>query len=1569
MNIRDFVVSNARIILATAIALVGGLWGGVVLGRVTAGDMRVLAPIVAEGEGPEAVRAANAPRARGERPAGMAFMNIRIDTSEPTPRACLEFSQDLSTDRSVNFADYLVIEPAAQVQAQVSGSLLCLSGLPFEPDRQVTIRRGLPSQAGQRTTRDETFTLSFGDRPAYVGFVGNGVILPRSEADGLAIETVNVSRLRVSVVRVNDRILSQHELSVGETVEEGGWGYWGLENAGEAQGSVIYEGRIDVANARARRNQGVTTVFPLGAVLSDRRPGAYVVRLIDDSPGAGANGQENDRPAGAFRWVLYTDLALQTFSGGTGMDVVVRSLRTAQPVGGLTLNLIAENNEVLGRATTDGDGHVRFARALLDGEGSSAPRYVMAYGGGDFAALDLQNSTLDLTDRGIAGRNPPGDVDAYLYTERGIYRPGERVRLIGLVRDTAARAIGDRQSTLVVYRPNGTEARRTRLANATEAGAIAQNIAIDRAAPRGIWRADLLVDGQEAVAGQVSWSVEDFVPQRLRVEIRASEAPLLRDQSRAIDVQADFLYGAPGSGLAVEAEGRLTVDPTPFPRFAQYSFGRTDESFEERLFQLPETMTDGEGHAQLLASIPDPPTTTLPLRARLTASVADPGGRVVREGFTVPVRLSARYIGVRQRFDNQAVPQNGRAVFDVIAVDPAGRQIAVSNVTWQLVQEDWSYDWYLDNGTWRWRRTGRDIPIAGGQIDLQANRAIQVSRGELRSGAYRLIVRDGQGAETSTRFHAGWGGGAESDTPDMVTVAGPTEPVRPGGRAQIQIRPPYAGQAQVVIATDRVLSMRTVNVPAGGATVTIPVDNDWGGGAYVLVTVMTPRDPVNLPVPRRAVGVAYIPVDMASRTLDVAIADGLGTVRPRQRISVPVNVRNTRGGEETYVAIAAVDEGILQITNYQSPDPVSYFYGRRGLGVQLRDDYGRLLNPNLGAPAIPRQGGDGLGGEGLTVVPQRTVSLFSDVVRVQNGRATIELDVPDFNGRLRFMAVAWSRTALGRDAESVIVRDPVVAELNLPRFLAPGDSALANLTVDNVEGPAGAYSVALAGSGVAQLNAQQRLTLARGQRGAVRVPLAAENAGLGRITLTLSGPGQFQRVTRTYDIQSRVSFLPVTEVATEPQGAGVSWRTPNDILAAFAPSESRLIVSYSSLAGLDPAPLLAELERYPYGCSEQLTSIALPLLYYNTLSQEAGRAQDQRIRRRIQETITTLLDRQGTDGAFGLWRANDAHATPWLGAYVTDFLTRARAQGYIVPQQALDNANRAMRAVARLNDFAGVGYDFQVYRWPGSNDSTELLRSRSAAYALYVMAKAGAADIAAVRYFHDSQLRNEPSPLARAQIGAALAHMGDRSRARNAFRQAEAAIGYRNTGDWYQTPLRDLAGVIALAAEAGETATVQRMRARLLRMERDPNMMMTQEQAQLLLAMNSLLRSAGPVNVSLNGRAGEGRRVEADVAAIMRGLVFRNDARAATWRTTTLAGPPREAPPPAAAGYSLDKRVFRMDGTIADLSSLTQGDRVVVVVSGQPEGARTYPTVLVDLLPAGLEIESVLGPQDGAQQS
>ncbi len=1558
---------NRNTILIAAVALFVGLFGGLVLGRAASGGGISPAPFLGA-EGDQAPRSASARRAGALGTDGMALLNVRYDTDGENPKACLEFSRPIQRDGAVNLTDFIRLEPAAPFTVEAGDTLACIAGLPFEPDREVTILPGFPSQDGEVSDREERFTLSFGDRPAYVGFAGTGQILPRAEADGIGVETVNVARLAVQIYRVTDRILTQTAFEQGSSVEEGSWEYYDFADSGQGQGVLAYEGEIDVA-AEGRQNATVTTVFPLGAALGRIEPGAYVVQLRDASPGAPNPEAGDATPAAAYRWILYTDLALQTFRGATGLDVVVRSLETARPVPGVTLTLLAQNNAELARVRTDDDGHARFSEALMAGEGAGRAVMVMAYArGGDFAALNLDRPALDLTERGVDGRRSPGDIDAYLYTERGVYRTGERVRLIGMIRDAAGRAVVNRQSTLVVYRPNGTEFMRQRLVQADRSGAIAKNLDIARGAPRGQWRAVLEVDGQEAPAGEVSFAVEDFVPQRLRVTLSGAATPLLAGETRTLGVDAQFLYGAPGAGLAVEAEARLQTDPNPFPEFPGYRFGRVDETFSEQLLQLTPTTTDAAGRADVAFALDATPETSLPLRARVAASVSDPGGRMVRQGFDVPVRLSNAYLGVRATFENDTVPEGAPAGFEVIALSPAGAPVAVRDAEWTLVEEDWSYDWYLQDGDWRWRRTGRDIPVAAGTLSIAAGEPAIVTRERLRGGSFRLILRhEPTGAETSYRFYSGWGGASDDrDTPDTVTVAPPQDPVRPGRDAVIDIRPPYAGEAQIVVATDRVLETRTVRVRPEGARVRIPVRANWGAGAYVLVTVMTPSDPADLPVPRRAVGVGYVAVDTGARQLEVSLSQPIARLGSRQTLTVPVTIANAPRGETVRLAIAAVDEGILQITNYQSPDPADWYFSRRALGVDVRDDYGRLLNPNLGAPANPRTGGDALGGEGLTTVPQRTVSLFSDVVDVpRNGRIEVPLNLPDFNGALRLMAVAWSDTAMGAMSQEIIVRDPVVAELSLPRFLAPGDEAQAALTLDNVEGPAGRYTVRLsAAQGFGLPAAPFAFDLRAGGQARTFAPLTAGALGVADLTLRLDGPTGFADIERTYRIESRSPWLPIAQAVIAPQAPGETFTLSPEVFAPLLPGQGQAIVSYSNLRGVDAAPLLDSLWRYPHGCTEQMASVAIPLLYLEEVAAQVGRTERAGVRQRVQGVVTSLLDRQGPDGAFGLWRSDDRYASPWLGAYAVDFLRRARAAGYPVPAAPMNAAYDALRIVARPDRAGMVGYNFEVYQWPGNTDTNALLASRSAAYALYVLAKAGEADIADLRYFHDARLNAEPSPLARAQVAAALAHMGDNARARNAFRMAENALGYRNIGDWYQTPVRDLAGVLALAAEAGQTELVNRLAARLEREAPDPARMTTQEQAHVLMAAQALL-ARGEVNVSLNGQPAAGARIAATAAQAAQGLSLRNEGRGPVWRTVLVSGAPREAPPAANQGFAVSKTIYGFQGGAADLNAVTQGDRLVIVVTGEPMAARTHPALVVDLLPAGFEIETVLGPEDG----
>jgi uncharacterized protein YfaS (alpha-2-macroglobulin family) len=1527
-------------------------------------------------------RAADARRRGAVKPEGFAVWRSRVDTSGASPRACIQLTRPL--DPAKSYADFVLVSPdlGAPPAVAVKGDELCVAGVGFT-DRRVTLLKGLPARGGEQLAANADVDFTFGDKPPFVSFAGEGVILPRQDSDGVGIETINVSKLKIEVWRVVDRNLVRKSISAPEPTGEGDYPSDYGDDSAEGEGVRVWQGEVAV---KAEGTERATTVFPLGAVLKEMKPGAYVIKAIDASGGrlvGDANQEEGDSgppPAQARRWVVFTDMALQGYEGSQALDVVVRSLQTAKTLSGLKVALLARNGETLAEAQSDASGHVRFDRPLLDGEGAADAKMVMAYGPqGDLAVLDLDRAPVDLSRQGVGGRTSAGGqetakgrtaasvVDAYLYADRGVYRPGETVRVNALLRDHEARAVKDRKGALVVRRPSGVEFRRYRFDKAP-LGAVAVDVAIPKGAPRGRWKASLEIDGLDGAAGELSFAVEDFAPQRLGVTATANEAvPLGADETRHVDVTARFLYGAVGAGLQTQGEARLKADPDPFPQYKDYQWGDQRETFEEKYLDLGSTVTDGEGKAVLAISSAEAGDTAQPLEASFTASVFEPGGRPVREELKLKVRTRPLYLGVKVDPGDSGGRGQPLVNLDVISVDAAGRRVAASDVSYSLIAENWDYDWFQQDGRWQWRRTSRDVAVARGALNISPGQAARIAR-RLGWGDYRLELSTPSGAKSVIRFASGWGAAAKDvEAPDFVRVTAGTRTYAQGDTVEITLKPPYAGEAQVAVATDRLVDLKNVSVGANGATVRLKTSAAWGGGAYVLVSVIQPRDPVESPKPRRALGLVYVPLDPKDRKLAVDIGTP-AKVGAKAPLEVPLTIRGAGFGGKAHVTLAAVDEGILQLTKFDSPDPVKWYFGKRALTLDYRDDYGRLLDPNLGAPANVNFGADEVGGEGLTTTPIRTVALWSGVVDTgPGGKVTVKLPAPDFNGELRLMAVAWTDDAVGGASKPLTVREAVVADLDLPRFLAPGDHAFATLELHNLEGRVGQYVAELTADGGLLAPFKKAFQLLLGQRIAERIPFdAPSRAGIGHVGFKVTGPGF--ATGRDYPLQTRLGWGPVTRTTVALQKPGEAYTPAAALLSGLAAGDVRLQVSYSPFRGFDPAPIADALGRYPYGCTEQLVSGAYPLLYAPELSA------DPKVKRSsagLNQAVGKLLDRQTLDGAFGLWRVGDGEADAWLGAYATDFLIEAQKMGAPVPQASIDKALSAMRALSRPEGWTSVSYRTEYPPWwagskEASEKATKTLRSRASAYALYVLAKAGRGDLARLRWWHDVQMKSEASPLAMAQVGAGLAMMGDRARARDSLRQAIRALGYREESDWYQSPLRDLAAIVALSYESGETDLARSLQGRLENAVKDPDALNTQEQARLLEAAHYMFKAAGQIRIDAKGAipvsaAGGAPRWAVGRLADAR---FVNAGSGPLWRMVTVTGAPIYAPPPEANGLTLSKQLLGFSGGPVDPATLRQGERVIVLITGRSSQARSTALVVDDPLPAGFEIETVLGADD-----
>ncbi len=1568
-----------RTVLAAIALVVAGFGGGFLTAKLA--GPRVPVAAVDKSSGVTwpffgKLRAANAPRAAVQKPDGFAVWTSRLDLAKTGPSACVRMSRALDPRKS--YGDFVSVRPdlGHPAAVTVNGDELCVAGVGYET-RTITLLRGLPAADGESLQANEDVVFEAGSKPVYVGFAGTGVILPREDADGLGLETVNVSRLHIEVWRVPDRNLVRKEISAPDPTPEGEYDYSeGRDGVGD-DGRKIWAGDMAVHGSPDQR---ATTVFPLGAVLKTLEPGAYVVTAKDASGLRGGTpkaGMAEDRnPARARRWVVFTNMALQAYDGSDALDLTVRSLKSAQAMGGVRVALVGKDGGELASALSDRNGHAHFTRALLSGQDGAAPARAMAYGPhGDFTVMDLERAPIDLSKQDVSGRMIPGggpktgkaaldpsaSVDGFLYADRGIYRPGETLHLIALLRDRLARSVKDRRGALVIRRPSGLEFSRTHFA-ASPNGAVNLDTVLPAAAPRGVWKASLEMDGAESPSGEVSFQVEDFVPQRLAVTVTGdAERPVVAGETRQVQVAARFLYGAIASSLPVRSEARVIADPNPFPALKDYRWGDQQTPFPEKLLQGLASITDGAGHAVQSFHTDDLGGSTQPLMALFTGSVFEPGGRPVSEQVNLKVRLKPVYLGAKVTSGSGEDPLQ---TFDILAVDAQGRRVPVANTHYKLIVERWNYDWYEQNGRWAWRRSSRDVPIAEGSVAIGAGAPARISK-HLPWGDYRLELDDpASGARTVIRQSSGWAEPADGvEPPDAARVSAVRTGYRVGDTVQIHVEAPFAGEAEVVVGTDRLVAARSAHVGKDGATISLKADASWGGGAYVMVTVVQPRDPVSSPKPRRALGLVYIPLEPPGRKLSVALAtpEVLDSKAP---VVVPLTVKGLGMGEKAHVTLAAVDEGVLRLTHQKNPDPIAWYFGKRALGLSYRDDYGRLLNPNLGAAGAVNFGGDEFGGAGLSVVPTRTVALWSGIVDTDAaGHATIRLPAGDFNGQLRLVAVAWTDKAVGAGATDMTVRQPVVAELSLPRFLAPGDRVQATLELNNVAGRPGSYRADVLGSGGFKAPAGQSYSLAVGQRIAQHLDITAPSRpAIGSVELKAAGPGFAS--DRRYPLQTRLGWGPTTRAFTALQKPGESFTPPASLLSGFAAGGVSLTVSYSPFRGFDPAPIAEALSRYPYGCSEQLVSTASPLLY---ASEFLTTPKTRGVSATLSTTVAKLLDREALDGSFGLWRVGDGEADPWLGAYIVDFLLEAKAHGAAVPEDALARALQGMKLISKPDGFSSVGYEMETPFYPGmdrrqAQEENRRRRSRAAAYALYDMAKAGQGDLARLRWFHDVGFKTEASPLARAQVGAGLAAMGDRVRAHDSFVEAAKALGFKEPGDWYQSPLRDLAGVIALAYESGEPAIARQLQGQLENTVRAPDSLNTQEQSYLLRAARDMLAVAGPTNIKASGvtpmgpaRFAVGRLAEARLV---------NAAPGAIWRTVTVSGLPAAPPHADGSGLHLEKQFLGLDGAAVDPAALKQGERLIVRLSGRADDQRSMLTVVDDALPAGLEIEAVLKPSD-----
>ncbi|MEY4982980.1 MAG: hypothetical protein RIR62_1246 [Pseudomonadota bacterium] len=1455
---------------------------------------------------------------------GFRIVETQVESNLARPRLCAVFSEPLQA-AGVDYQSFVQLDdPALTVSAQ--DYRLCVEGVAHGARPTVTFRQGLPAADGQTLLQSVDVTAYIRDRNPAARFPGRAYLLPRSGDAFLPVQTVNTAALDLTLYRVTDRNLLRAFQNGYVTAPMADY----QEPAFTTEiGTEVWQGSATVAQDL---NRDVTTRLPLAEALAGRTAGVYALRAA--VPGA----DPYESPA-AWQWFAVTDLGLTSLLGADGLTVVVRSLGTAGAKAGVTVDLLSTANEVLGTATTDGQGIARFDAGLTRGTGSAAPAMLVARDGGDdLAFLSLTDPEFDLSDRGVEGREAAPPVDLWLTTDRGAYRAGEAVHVTALARDDRAAAIEGLPLTWVLFRPDGVENARG-VANDWGGGYVF-TLPVADSAPRGVWKLDLRAEADGPALASRTFLVEDFLPERIDFAATLPESLRLGDAPE-VAVSARYLFGAPGADLAVEGEVLLRA-ATAVPGYAGYSFGRHDAPFAPVMEAFAPARTDQAGNAAFAVALPDVADPLRPLEARLTVRVAEGSGRPVERQVTRLLAPSAPMVGIRPLFDGVA-PENGEARFALAGVGTDG-QPAPMAVTWEVtrVQTDWQ--WYQLDGNWMWEPVTTRSRVAEGEVTLEAGRAEIAA--PVQWGEYELVVRRSDGAaaespaESSVAFAAGWYAPAGlAETPDMLEASLDKPAYAAGETATLRIVPRAAGTALVTVMSNRVIEMKTVEVTAGETLIPLTVTDDWGAGVYVAASVLRPMDVAAGRVPGRALGIAHAAIDPGKRALATTV-EVAAEADPRGVLPVAVKVEGVAEGEVAHVTIAAVDQGILNLTGFTSPDPQGWYFGQRKLGVGIRDVYGRLIDGLNGAEGTVRSGGDAGANARLQSPPptEELLAFFTGPVEVgADGYARTEFTLPAFNGSVKVMAVAWSKTGIGQDDADVLVRDPVVVTAALPRFLSPGDESRLLLEVVHASGPAGRMGLSVAAEGLALGAVPETVDVAEKGRVALSVPVTAGAAGLQRLTVTLTTPDG-RALDKVLTLPVQVNDPEIVRISRFDLAKGQTFTFDRAVFDGLG-AGARATLAAGPVARLNAPGLLAALDRYPYGCTEQIASKLLPLLYFDDIAVAMGIGADGDLPVRINQSIAEILSNQGAEGAFGLWQPGSGDA--WLDAFVTDVLSRARARGHAVP----DTAFRA--ALDNLRNQVNYAADFDY-------------GGEALAYALMVLAREGAAAIGDLRYYADVKADAFATPTALAQLGAALAAYGDQTRADAMFARAGAMLDAQAVETEqlfradYGTAYRDAAAVLALAAEVGSTAVDRE--ALTDRIGRQ-GQLSTQEATWALLAANALIDRRGVDGLTVDGAPAQGPLVRMADAASLQPVAIRNEG-ADTTLTVTTFGVPVEDAGAGGNGYAIARSYVTLDGQPARPDGVAVGTRLVAVLDVTPFDRGEARLMVTDPLPAGFEIDN-----------
>lgn len=1441
---------------------------------------------------------------------------------------------------------------------------------------RVTLLPGIIDSQGRVLKQERSMDVTVNDYAAAVSFTEPGNFLTPLFGGRVGLSLVNVDEVTVSLQRQYDNNLPFMDIDPGEAARAMMRDIAFKEIAVKSPGRNVIERRaLDVQD------------------LAGEQKGVFLLTINSYEKYTNEAGKTRMHHGNSEeRLVVLTDIGVTARVFPSGITVFATSLGSAAPLSDAEVRVYSASNQLIARGHTNRDGVFLHKRSSLWDAQLKPSVVTVSHGSGEAADLTF----LPLTGgTGIYQEDPATlpylekGYEAFVYMPRDVFRPGEKVDLKAFVRDAAHKAPEPFPVLFRVVSPRGLEAARGSATLSDEGGADF-SFTLPASAPTGGYRALLEMPGQNGeTIGDCVFSVEDFVPPRLEVAVTPSLQLLPPGEHLDVALSGRYLFGAPGADLAYELGYRASGRDFHPEGFAEYTFGDNEKNFAPQVsLRYVNGALGDDGTGSVRFPVPSDWQPPALLNVKLIGSVQEDGGRWVTQTADFIYWPTPWLLGIRLEGKELAPGAEGR--FSTVAVTP-GEQTADCgplHVEISRVQSVW-HTVYRDN-RYVYTHSERFIPQKKLTLESENGKADFAFKPD-QYGTYLIRVASADGAVVaSRRFTAygddGYAGLEGGGRMDKVELSFDNTHYRPGETARLSVKAPYPGTLFLGLERAEQISTRVLRMDEPATVVDIPVTEGMDPNISVTAWVIRPvREENRAWYAHRAHGMIALMMSKKPHILNVSAA-APQKAAPSAPLAVPFTVTDEQGlPVEGEFSVALVDEGILSLTGFATPDPVRFFMARRGAVGKSHDAFDALLRPEAKATPLLKAGGDAAESyQGSLSTQQIFLAAFLPTVKTDaNGQAEALFDIPEYSGKGRLMVVGAAGNRFASGSSQVRFARDLVLESTAPRAVAPGDSF--DLTVKLFTLPA---------EGSPPLDGEARLTISC--EGPVRIegepervlPLAApvmkdgeeaaapgeplthslsfaaraeESADIARVSVSVSVPGRDDlSFTKTLEIAVRPPYPRSSASASALLRAGEQKDMAPEGL--WLPGRTSTAVSVDRSPVIAVLPALEYLRTYPYGCLEQVTSRAWP---YLTLT-EVQKALDKTTHAADADTVLSgvvarIASMQTPDGGFSMWPGGN-RPDPWKSVNAAFFLIEAKAHVPVAPG-LLENALGYLRLVlaAPAESLGGEGY------------STK-------AFAAFVLTRAGEAPLGWVQHLAEQEKKMLPS--GRIFLAGARALKAGNPEALKALGKdaslkdiKEAKSGYNRTMEsalrnkslllymWAQVaPLDEEARALCLdvAAILGESSYYS-----------------TQEAGMAALALGTYLEKTGGGSGSFKARIGmpgmepvgieSGKPVtmsspEAPLDAEGRVLpVAVSVEEGEAYAVYNVRGTPREAPAPRSSGLSVSRVWKTPDGSVIDLSTgaaaLKKGDRIIAeltVTARRP----ISDVALSDLLPGGLEVEN-----------